>query len=76
MITTKLKHISKKDTVVMYAFEMLVEANEEEIETIEDLEQIMAGGTDEQSNNFYDLTPVEQTKCVRKINKLLDVYYE
>jgi len=55
---------------------MLVEANEEEIETIEDLEQIMAGGTDEQSNNFYDLTPVEQTKCVRKINKLLDVYYE
>jgi len=75
MITTKLKHISKEDTVVMYAFEMLVETNEEELETIEDLEQIMVGGTDEQSNNFYALTPVEQTKCVRLINKLLDVYH-
>ena len=74
MITTKLPYIKKEDTVVLYAFEMCIENDTDEIEDIDELEEIIFGATDEIITNYEQLSNEQRNICVLRINSLLETY--
>ena len=74
MITTKLPHIKKEDTIVLYCFQMCIENDTEEIEDIIELEEIIAGATDEIIDNFNQLSRWQKNICVVRINTLFETY--
>ena len=74
MITTKLSHIKKEDTIVLYCFQMCVENDTEEIEDIIELEEIIAGATDEIIDNHEQLSNEQRNICALRINSLLETY--
>lgn len=69
MITTK-----KEDTIVQYGFAMCIENDTDEIEDIVELEEIIAGATDEIIDNFNQLSNEQRNVCVLRINSLLETY--
>ena len=74
MISIRHKHINKSDTVVMYAFEMCVENHCEDIESVNELAELMLGATDENYHNFCDLTIAEKRQCIIRITMLIHMY--
>lgn len=76
MITNKMPHVKKEDTVVLYGFQMCIENDTQEIEDVIELEEIIYGATDEIIDNFYRLSNGKKNICVIRINYLLQVYYK
>ena len=74
MITTKLPHIKKEDTIVLYGFQMCIENDTEEIEDVVELEEIIAGATDEIIDNYEQLSNGQRNICALRINFLLGTY--
>ncbi len=74
MITTKLPHIKKEDTIVLYGFQMCIENDTERFENIHELEEILIGATDEIIDNFYELSNDKRNICALRINLLLEAF--
>ncbi len=74
MITTKLPHIKKEDAIVLYGFQMCIENDTEEIENVAELEEIIAGATDEIITNYEQLSNGQRNICALRINSLLKTY--
>jgi hypothetical protein len=74
MITTKLPHIKKEDTIVLYGFQICIENDTQEIEDVIELEEIIAGATDEIIDNFESLSNEQKTVTILRINTLLETY--
>ena len=69
MITNK-----KEDTIVLYGFQMCIENDTQEIEDIIELEEIIAGATDETVDNYEQLSNGQRNICALRINSLLKTY--
>lgn len=74
MITTKLPHIKKEDSIVLYGFQMCIENDTEKIEDIIELEEIITGATDEIITNYEQLSNGQRNICALRINSLLKTY--
>lgn len=66
--------IKKEDTIVLYGFKMCIENYTDEIEDIVELEEIIAGATDEIIDNFNELSNEQRNICVLRINAFLEAY--
>lgn len=75
MITTKYGQ-NEIDTTVIYAFEMALENATDEINDIEELHDIMIGANDELINNWESLNVDQKDIALKRLNKLLDNYWE
>lgn len=60
--------------IVQYGFEMCIENDADEIEDIVELEEIIAGATDEIIDNYEQLSNEKRNICVLRINALLKTY--
>lgn len=74
MITTKLPHIKKEDTIILYGIQMCIENDTERLENSDELEEIIAGATDEIIDNFNQLSNEQRNICVLRINAFLETY--
>lgn len=74
MITTKLPHIKKEDTIVLYGFKMCIENDTERLENSDELEEIIIGATDEIIDDFNEFSNGKRNICVLRINLLLEAF--
>lgn len=69
-----MKTTKKEDTIVLYAFQMCIENDTEEIENILELEEIIAGATDKIIDDFNELSNEKRNTCALRINSFLKTY--
>jgi hypothetical protein len=74
MITTKLPHIKKEDTIILYGIQMCIENDTERLENSDELEEIIIGATDEIITNYEQLSNEQRNICVLRINAFLEAY--